>query len=117
MKKLHYSFGYYLREVTRHPVCTWHWRMSASGSLTGESEIAAILRDACALRTHAPQEEGSGWLRRFNNFSPHPEEHAGSARVRLEGWPRRFSLRPSFETHVRLSAHAPQDEGRKEPHP
>jgi hypothetical protein len=60
MKKLHYSFGYYLREVTRHLVCTWHWRMSASGFLTGESEFAAILRDACALRTHAPQDEGGG---------------------------------------------------------
>ena len=30
---------------------------------------------ACS-RTHASQDEGCGWLRRFNNFSPHPEEHA-----------------------------------------
>jgi hypothetical protein len=41
------------------------------------------------LRVQAPQDEGRGWLLRFNNFGPHPEEHACAAHMRLEGWQQR----------------------------
>jgi hypothetical protein len=47
-----------------------------------------------------------------NKFKPHPEEHAGYARVRLEGWLQRM---PSLVAILRdarsLRDQAPQDEG------
>ncbi len=63
--------------------------MSASGYLISESDYCDVINERCVIyvRGHPSRREGCGWLQRFNKLSPHPEEHAGSARVRLEGWP------------------------------